>query len=107
MDGKLYINIVFQDLMDDATLLQQIQQARMINHMESVFFSRGFTRFAAIVLKRMSNCCGHCQNISIFKNVRFSRGGEYVVGRTDYIVKPTSASVPKHLKRKIEDRIRE
>ena len=80
----------------------------MINHMESVFFSRGFTRFAAIVLKRISNCCGHCQNISIFKNVRFSsRGEQAVVGRQDYIVKPTSASVPKRLKRKIEDRIRE
>ena len=94
--------------MDDATLLQQIQQARMINHMESVFFSRGFTRFLAIVLKKMSNCCGACQNISIFKNVRFSGGGEHaVVGRSDYIVKPTSASIPKRLKRKIEDRIRE
>ena len=102
------INVAFQNLMEDATFFQQIQQARMINHMESVFFSRGFTRLAAIVLKRITNCCGNCKNISIFKNVRFSRRGEQaVVGNPEYIVKPTSGSVPKRLKRKIEDRIRE
>ena len=108
LNGKFYIDILFQNLMEDATFFQQIQQARMINHMESVFFSRGFTRLAAIVLKRITNCCGLCKNLSIFKNVRFSRRGEQaVVGNPEYIVKPTSGSVPKRLKRKIEDRIRE
>ena len=91
--------------MEEATLLQQIQEARTINWMEEVFFSTIVTRTGSIVLKRMLKFCRPNNRNSSFNDVDFERRGTKI--GTMKPIRSTKLSLPAHLRRMVDDRCRE
>ena len=91
--------------MEEATLLHQIQQARIINWMEEVFFSSWVTRMASIVLKNICRCCGSSYYEGLgrrFSAFDFERS-EISKGKHQCMT-PTNSILPRSLKLMVDER---
>ena len=91
--------------MEEATLLHQIQQARIINWMEEVFFSSWVTRLASIALNNIYRCCGssYYEGASRRFSVFDFETAEIGKGKHQCMT-PTNSVLPRSLKLIVDER---
>ena len=91
--------------MEEATLLHQIQQARIINWMEEVFFSSWVTRIASIVLKNICRCCGSSYYEGAGKRFSAFDFETSEIGKGNHqCMTPTNSILPRSLKLMVDER---